>query len=501
MLKLKSKFLNIGAGRAVVLLNKDDAEELSVHMSDRVILKCGKKSKTAIVDLSEKGVAKGEIGLFNEVKKEISGCKGRVIEVHVAEKPESVQYIKKKLDGAELKQKEMDAIISDVVNDRLSDVELSTFVAASYIRGYSMDETAALTTAIFNMGEGIDFGNKVVDKHCIGGVAGNRTTLLVVPIIASVGLKMPKTSSRSITSPAGTADTMEVLAPVSHSVKKIQKMVKEVGACIVWTGAVNLAPADDKIIRVRHPLSLDPQGMLLASIMAKKKSVGSDFVVIDIPVGKGAKIADINQGKELGHKFIELGKKIGIEVDCLITDGSQPIGIGIGPALEARDILLALQGKGPQDLVGKACDLAGKLLEMVGKAQKGEGKAMAQEILNSGQADRKMREIIKAQGGNSRIKPEDIKIGPEKAVVKSKASGKIKHIDNKLIARIAKTAGAPKDKSAGMDLHVSSGEDVHIGDALFTVYAKSKEKLREAIVLANKLPAVELGGIILEEIE
>jgi len=270
---------------------------------------------------------------------------------------------------------------------------------------------------------------------------------------------------------------------------------------MVWTGSVNLAPADDKIIRVRHPLSLDPQGMLLASIMAKKKSVGSDYVVIDIPVGKGAKIADVKTGKELALRFIELGSKIGITVDCLITDGSSPIGNGIGPALEARDVLLALKGEGPTDLIDKSCDLAGKLLEMVDKAKKGKGKEMALKIVKSGKADEQMRKIIKAQGGDEKIKPEDIKIGPEKADFKADNTGKIKHIDNKRISRIARTAGAPKDKSAGLYLNVKVGQEVQEGDVIFTIYAKSKDKLKEALKIAKETKAVELGGVILEEVE
>jgi len=501
MLKLKAKILDIEAGRAIVLLNREDAAELSVHMGDRVKVQCGKKSWTAILDLSEKGIKQGEIGLFDEIKRKLGSRAGNIIEVFVEEKPASVQFIKKKLDGGELNHEEMQEIVKDVVSEKLSDVELSTFVAASYIRGYSMNETVALTKAIVEIGEKIDFGDKVVDKHCCGGVAANRTTMMVVPIITAAGLTMPKTSSRAITSPSGTADTMEVLTPVTHSIKDIQRIVKKTGGCIVWTGSVNLAPADDKIIRVRHPLSLDPQGMLLASIMAKKKSVGSDYVVIDIPVGKGAKIADIDSGKELAKKFIELGDEIGINVDCLVTDGSAPIGDGIGPALEAKDVLLALGGEGPKDLVDKSCDLAGKLFEMVGKAEKGKGHDMALEIIKSGKADKKFREIIKEQGGNPNVKPDDIKIGPEQAIVKSTESGKIKHIDNKLISRIARTAGAPKDKSAGIYLHVKVGRELQEGDTLFTIYAKNKDKLGEAVRLAGKIKPVELGGVILEEIE
>jgi len=501
MKKLKVKPIEIETGKPIVVLSREDAMDLSVHMADRLRVRKGKKEATVIVDISEKMLKPGEMGVFEEVKAELKLKKGDTLEVRVAEPPVSVEYIKKKLNGAKLNEREIHTIIKDIVEDNLSDVELSSFVAASYINKYDMDETVAMTNAMIKTGQTINFGDHVVDKHCIGGVAGNRTTMLVVPIVTAAGLTMPKTSSRAITSPSGTADTMEVLAKVDFSVSRIKKIVKEVGGCIVWSGSMDLAPADDKIIKVRYPLSLDPEGQLLASIMAKKKSIGSDYVVIDIPVGAGAKIATRDKGEALAHKFIQLGDRIGIDVDCLVTDGSEPIGRGIGPALECRDVLACLEGKGPQDLSQKACELAGRLFEMIGENGKGKGKEKAEKLLKSGKARDKMYEIIGAQEGDIEVTSENIKVGKETADVIATGGGTVKEINNKDVSRVARVTGAPKDNGAGMELHVNVGTRIKKGDKLFTLHAESKSKLKEALSFAKRRAPVKVGGVILEVLE
>lgn len=501
MKELKVELLDIETGRPIVLLNKEDALDMSLHVGDRVKIKRNEHTVTAIVDFSEKILKRGRIGIFYVIEKELNLKNGSKLQVRAAEKPSSVDYIRKKLDGKKLSDEEIRMIIEDIVDDDLSSEEISAFVAASYIRGYDMDETVAMTKAMVETGKQIDFGDHVVDKHCIGGVAGNRTTMLVVPIVTAAGLIMPKTSSRAITSASGTADTMEVLVNVEFTVPKIQEIVKKIGGCIVWSGSMNLAPADDKIIRVRYPLSLDPEGQLLASIMAKKKSIGSDYVVIDIPIGEGAKVANSKDGDALAKKFIELGKRVGIKVECLITDGSAPIGHGIGPALEARDVLLCLENKGPKELASKACDLAGTLFELVGKAKKKQGKKMAREILESGKAMKKMREIIKAQGGNPNVKPEDLKLGKKIKEIAAEENGTVRHIDNKLVSKVARAAGAPKDKGAGIYLHAKVGESVDAGAPLFTIYSHDKDKLNEAIELTKRFKPVQVGGVVIEDLK
>ncbi|MFH1403566.1 MAG: AMP phosphorylase [Candidatus Altiarchaeota archaeon] len=497
----KVRIFEIETGKPIVVLNDEDIKELGLHIGDRVKISFGDKRVTAIIDATTTMVAEREIGLFEEVKDDLNVKNGDTVQVKASGRPKSIESIKKKMHGQHLHGYEINEIVRDIVDNNLSDIELTALMVATYINGYDMDETVSLTKAMVETGEKIDFGDDTVDKHCIGGVAGNRTTMLVVPIMTAAGMTMPKTSSRAITSPAGTADTMEVLANVEFNIEELKHIVSRTNGCIVWGGSVKLAPADDKIIRVEYPLSIDPEGQVLASVMSKKKSVDSDFLVIDIPVGRGAKLDDPKKANELARKFIELGDRLDIKTKCLITDGSSPIGNGIGPALEARDVLLALDGRGPTDLVNKSIELAATLLEMSGKVHHGEGKKFAERILKTGKAKEKMLDIIGAQGGDMKIKPEDIPVGDKTYEIKSTIRGKVKFIDNKLISKVARAAGAPKNKEAGVYLHVGVGDKVNVDDKLFTIYSTHENKLTDAIQLAEQTEPIRVGGHILEEID
>ena len=500
-MKFRVKIHAIETGKPIVVLNEDDAKELGVYVSDRVEISFDGRNSIALIDVTSSFVGEGKVGIFKEVKDLLNVKDGDEVEIKPTKRPKSVNFIRKKIKGGILHGHEIRAIIQDVVDNNLSDIELSAFVTASYINGYNMDEIVALTNSMVETGQQIDFGDDVVDKHCIGGVAGNRTTLILVPIIAAAGFTVPKTSSRAITSPSGTADTMEVLAGVEFKIDEVQNIVNRTNACIIWGGAVNLAPADDKIIHVEYPLSIDPPGQILASVMAKKKSIGSDYVIIDIPVGEGTKMPDTEAANTLAKKFIDLGKRLDIAVECLITDGTSPIGSGIGPALEARDCLLALRNKEPVDLINKSLDLAGVLLELSGKVNKDMGRRMAEKILVSGKAREKMMEIIEAQGGDPNITPEDIKLGKKTHIVEANCKGRVRHIDNKRISQVARATGAPKDKSAGVYLHVKVGDSVKAGHPLFTLYSHSNRRLDDAIQLTNKLQPIKVGGVILNTLK
>ncbi len=495
-MKLDVRVYHIETGKPVVVLNDEDAKDLGVYVTGRVRISHEGKSITTIADTTSTFVKEGEIAIFGGVRRLLNICDKCIVEVSETSKPQSVEFIKKKIDGYTLNEEEIRAIIQDVVDNNLSNIELTAFVTGGYVKGYIMDEIVAMTKAIVDTGQSIDFGDDIMDKHCIGGVAGNRTTMLIVPIIAAAGFIIPKTSSRAITSSAGTADTMEVLAPVDFGVDKLKGIVNKTNGCIAWGGSVNLAPADDRIIRVEYPLSIDTEGHMLASVMAKKRSVGSDYIIIDIPVGRGAKVISEEKAKDLAHKFIELGKRLGVAVECLITDGRAPIGKGIGPALEARDVLYALDNKGPADLIEKSLDLAGAMLELSGKCIQGKGRNIAEEILKSGKAKEKMKQIIEAQGGDPDIKPEDIEIAKNEMTIISEHRGRVKYIENKIISTIARAAGAPRIKSAGLYLHVKVGDEIDVGDPLFTIYSTSKNRLKEANNLAYKLYPIKVGGII-----
>jgi len=492
-MKLKVKDMDIATGGPLIaILNKEDAQKLDLHVMDRVKIKKDRKIETVVVDIAEskKAVKPGYIGVFEEVVDSLKLKHNDKVTISVARKPLSLEFIRKKLDGERLSKKEIDQIVWDIAHNKLSSVELTYFVAACYTNVMSIEETIMLTKAIVSQGNTLKLNKyPIIDKHCIGGLAGNRTTMVLVPIIAAAGLVMPKTSSRSITSPAGTADTMEVLAKVSFPMNKMKKVILETNGCIVWGGALNLAPADDKIISVEKPLGIDAESQLLASIMAKKHSVSSTHILIDIPIGKDAKVKNKAGALKLKKEFEVIGKRLRKHVKVIITNGSRPIGKGIGPALEARDVLWILKRdkKRPLDLENKCVKMAAEIFNMVGIKN---GKKKALEILNSGKAYKKMVEIVKAQNGKV-TKPEQIKIGKFKFDAKSNKKGVVREISNSVVSKIARIAGAPVNKGAGIYIYKDVGNEVKKGEKLFTVYAESKQKLNYAKdVLKERNPFV-----------
>ena len=481
-MKLNVKDMDIATGGPLVtILNEKDAMKFDIHHMDRIKIKKGKKIETVVANIatSKKTVPEGSIGVYEEVVDSLKLKNNDKVIIKLARKPLSIDFIKKKLDRKDLNKKEIDQIVWDIVHNKLSTSELTFFVAACYTNLLSINETIMLTKAMAKHGNILKLNkHPIIDKHSIGGIPGNRTTLVLVPIIAASGLTMPKTSSRSITSPAGTADTMEVLAKVAFPIKKMKQIITKTHCCIVWGGALNLAPADDKIINVEKTLEIDAESQLLASIMAKKYSVSSTHILIDIPIGNGTKIQNKEEALKLKKDFESIGKKLRKHVKVIITDGSQPIGNGIGPSLEARDVLwlLSRDKRRPLDLEKKCVTMACEIFKMVG-IKKSKTKVL--EILNSGLAYKKMKELIKAQQGNI-FDPEKIKIGKFKYNVVASKTGIVKRIDNKTISRIARIAGAPLNKGAGIYLHKHVGNKVKKEDKLFTLYSESRQKLNFA---------------------
>ncbi len=486
-LKVKKISLNTG-GPFVAVLNEDDAELLDVRALDRVNI----KGIEAIVDISKENhktaVNKGEIGVLIELFENLKLKNGSAVNITPANKPESLVFIRKKLDGGKLKDREINVIIRDVVKNRLSETELTYFVSGCYTHGLEMNEVVNLTKAIVEHGGELKWNKKIIlDKHCAGGLAGNRTSMIIVPIIAAAGYIIPKTSSRAISSASGTADTVEVLCPVSFKVNEIRKIIKKTNGCLVWGGAIGMASADDRLIKIEKLLSLDPRGLLLASIMAKKMAVGATHVLVDIPCGKEAKIKDMKEALKLKRQFIELSKRLKIKTRVIITNGSQPIGNGIGPNLEARDVMDVLKGKGPLDLREKSLHMAGIMLEMAGEKN---GLEKAKKILDSGMAYKKMLEIIKAQNG--RVKNASrIKLGEYKKEFFAEKRGIVRRINNNKANSIARIAGAPEDKFAGILLNVKRNIKVNAGELIFTIYSSNKDRLRYASDSSDSFIEVE----------
>ncbi|NPA47530.1 MAG: AMP phosphorylase [Thermococci archaeon] len=500
-MRAKVRLLDLYSGRYAVFLNPKDAEEVKLHPDDLVRLESGKKTVFGSVVISTL-VEKGEVGLSRDVFKLHSFSEGETVLVSPTGTPESVRYIKKKMQGKKLRKVEIESIVKDIVDRKLRDIEISSFVTSLEINGLDMDEIAALTIAMAETGDMLDIDRKpIMDVHSIGGVPGNKTNVLVVPIVAAAGLTIPKTSSRAITSAAGTADVVEVLTNVTLELDEIKRIVEKIGGCLVWGGALNLAPADDITIKAERALSVDPRGLMLASIMSKKYAMGSQYVLIDIPTGKGVKVESVDEARSLARDFIELGKRLGQYIEVAITYGGQPIGHTVGPALEAREAMEALiTGRGPGSLIEKAVGLAGILLEMGGVASQGMGRRMAKEILESGKAYEKMREIIEEQGGNPDVKPDDIAIGDKTYTFTAPSGGYVTFIDNRAITGIARAAGAPEDKGAGIELYVKVGEKVKEGDPLFTVHAETEARLDHAIVFARRSEPIRIEGMVLQRI-
>ena len=498
-MKLIVKDMDIATGGVkVVLLNEKDADKLDLHHNERVIIKKGKKATTAVLDIAEssRAVSLGKIGLFEEVLDDLNVKHNDFIELSAGKKPISVSYIKKKLDGIELTYPETLAIIKDIVEDNLTAIELTSYITANYVRGTSMQEILDSTKAMTVTGSIIKVSGKVIaDVHGIGGVPGNRTTPIVVAILVAAGLKVPKTSSRAITSPSGTADTMDLFCPVGLPIPKLQKILKKVGGFIVWGGAeeINLAPADDKIIRIEHPLEIDAEGQMLASIMAKKASVCATHLLLEMSVGRSAKLSNRKEANRLKKYFDRIGKSIGLKISYYIDDGSQPIGNGIGPALEARDVvwLLTNDAKAPKDLLIKSLKMSAQMLEFTGKVKKGKGLALAKKLVEDGSAYKAFVNIITAQGGCEK-KEKDIPLGKFTKVIRASKSGRISHVDNKITTKVGRMAGAPSDHGSGVYLHVHKGAKVKKGDKLFTIYSQNAEELGYAIDCTKKLNLMEI---------
>ena len=402
---------------------------------------------------------------------------------------ESMSFVRGKLYGKTLGLAEARAIITDIRDSHYSDIQLAAYVTACVANNLSLDETIAITRAMVECGERFQWGEgvQVLDKHCVGGLPGNRTTPIVVAIVAANGLMMPKTSSRAITSPAGTADTMETLTTVALGFEQMREVVKTQGACLAWGGSVSLSPTDDMIIRVERALDLDSEGQMVASVISKKLAAGSTHVLIDIPVGPTAKVRSAELAEALGALLINTSAALGMQVRTVITDGSQPVGRGIGPALEARDVLAVLQcaATAPQDLRQRALSLAAILLEMGGICAAGGGLALARKTLDSGAAFAKFTAICAAQGG--------LKTPPVARFqhpVLAQKEGVVALFNNRVVSRLASLAGAPNAPAAGLDLHVRIGDKVERGQPLLTLHAEAKGELEYALDFYRAHPEV-----------
>lgn len=455
----------------------------------RVIVNCHDKSIIATLNVVQSELIKhGEAGLSIEAIKRLNAQAGDVITVSHLRPISSVGLVRAKIFGKELTENELEQIISDIAKGHYSNIELAAFITATAGNQLSSNEIISLTKAMARSGKKLDWNeNYVYDKHCVGGLPGNRTTPIVISIVAAAGLTIPKTSSRAITSPAGTADTMEVMTNVELTINQMKDVINKENGCLVWGGSVNLSPADDILISIEKALDIDSEGQMIASVLSKKAAAGATHVVIDIPVGETAKVRTLEKAKELKAQFEIVGQKIGLKLKVVITDGTQPVGRGIGPALEAMDVLSVLRNEtdAPMDLKQRALSLAGIVLELSGNVKGVSGVNQAAEILSNGMAYKKFIAICNAQGRFT-----EPSFATYKQDIISNQSGEVEKIDCRRLAKLAKLAGAPKSPKAGISFQSPLNKKVNNGDVLFTIYAEAKGELDYALDYYKSQPDI-----------
>ena len=481
-----------------VIVNPQDAVTMGLKIGDRVKVRSAGKEWVTLYGTSPSIASPGEARMPRAFLEKHGLSVGDKVELEHSPRPESVSYIRKKMDRKKLTESEIYAIIKDILDGKLSDIEISSWLTSLYTVGMDIEEIAYHAKAMVDTGDRLEFkGRPVFDFHSIGGVPGNKITPIVVSIVAAAGLMIPKTSSRAISSACGSSDFIETFCNVELSAEDVKRIAMEVGGVFSWGGSMNLAPVDDLVIRVENPLGINPRAQMLASILSKKLAIGANYLLVDIPTGAGTKVPDKDAAHAYVRDFTDLGRLLGINIKCAVTYGGQPVGYAIGPNLEARECISVLEGSDhPNSVIEKACELAGMLLEMGGIPN---GSVRAKELLSSGAAMKKFREIVAAQGGNYDISSNDLKPGKYVQTVQAVKAGYINSVNNKALVAIAKAAGSPSDKGAGILLSKKQGQRVEVGDVVYTIYADSEAKCIRARELAIHYAPFGIEGMVIEK--
>ena len=405
-----------------------------------------------------------------------------------------IDIISKKRDGKELSEEEINYFITEYTNNRIEDYQAAALIMAIYIKGMNYRETKDLTMAMANSGDILDLsklGSNVVDKHSTGGV-GDKVTLILAPLIASLGIPVAKMSGRGLGFTGGTADKIESIPGYNTEVSEKQfiENVEKIGISLI-TQTLNLAPADKKIYALRDTIACTESIPLIASsIMSKKIASGANKIVLDVTCGYGAFMKNRKQAEELSKTMIEIGKLAGRETVCIVTDMNEPLGYAVGNNLEVIEAIEFLKGDMPSDLKEVVIELGAYMIKLAGKGDNiEENKQKLLENIKNGKAYDKFIELVKNQGGDiSYIEDtEKFEKAPIIKEVISNKEGNIQEINAKTIGEISCALGAGRqtktdkiDLSVGIILNKKVGDYVKIGDIVATVYANDQEKANKA---------------------
>ena len=401
-----------------------------------------------------------------------------------------IDIIAKKRDGKELNKEELEFFVKEYTNNHIEDYQASALIMAIYINGMTNEETKNLTIAMAYSGDVLnlsEFGKNIVDKHSTGGV-GDKVTIILAPLIASMGIPVAKMSGRGLGYTGGPADKMESIPGYNTGIPENEFInnIKKIGISLI-TQTLNLAPADKKIYALRDTIACTESIPLIASsIMSKKIASGANKIVLDVTCGSGAFMKNLSDAEELSKIMIEIGKLANRETVCIITNMDQPLGYAIGNTLEMIEAIKALKGDIPKDVQDVVLELGAYMVKLVGKGDNiEENKNKLLVNINNGKAYNKFIELIKQQGGNIEY-IKDIEKFPKAPIVKEVLSikeGFVEKINAEEIGKLACDLGAGRktktdniDMSVGIVLNKKIGDRVAKGEKIATIYANNKEK-------------------------
>ncbi|MHA2030677.1 MAG: AMP phosphorylase [Candidatus Kariarchaeaceae archaeon] len=505
MITIQVSILDIRSVEPVVMISRQTAHRLRLRHTDTVTLIYDQNELVASPVVVQGFIEDDVVGISEYHADKLGVKQGSKVDILARRPPQSYELIKKKIGGHEWSANEVRSIVNDISRNKYTSMEIASFALVSQFQGYKETELVEVAKSMAEAGTQFNFNEPTYDKHSIGGVPGNKITPIIVSIVAAAGLLIPKTSSRAITSPAGTADTMEVMCNVTFTPEELSELAPKSRGMIVWNAPLNLSPLDDIVIDVKRQLGIDPPDQMLASIVSTKLAMGIDGLVFDIPTGYGTKMEDRKHATNYAHSLIGLCRNLGINVEAALTLGEQPLGFNIGPALEAQEALKVLENPRIDNVRAvsvkeKSVELAGILLEVAKISPRGKGSIFAEEYLNSGKALKKFKEIVEIQGGDKDITSKEIVIGEHSEDIPATKDGYISNINNMIIKSVCTAAGAPRDKGAGIVLHSKVGEFVHEGEKMFTIYANSEAKLSSAIQTAITQIPFTIEGMIISRV-
>ena len=480
------------------VLNEKIARAYGITPSDKVSITKSNWEKIVTNVLVSSKIWSENIWIYENVLSRFPLEKNEVVVVELAEPSSAAnEAIRKKMKWEPITYDEMYAIIKDVSEWKLSEIMMTYYVASSFFYPTTDEEMYQTAKAMAECWVMFKYPKWeiIADKHCIGWVPGNETTMIMIPTLASLGIKMPKNFSKAITSPAATGECVNVLMDINFDKEWIEKLIKDVNCCLVRGWGLDLAPADDRLIKVQYPLAMQSRAKVVSSIMAKKYAMWVTHSVIDIPMGPTAKVTTMEEALDWKQKFEYVGKRLWMKMTVQITPANEVIGNWVWAVLQVREVLRVLQqhAKRPLDLEAKAMFLASKIIEIVWLAKGKEAEKLARKQLTSGEARKMMQKIIKAQNWNPNINSEDLQPGIFTKEILAEKDGKITKVDLHNINHIARRLGCPAINEAWLYLSKRLWDKVKKWDVLFTMYATSENKIDLALEQNKEKPAMTIG--------